>query len=139
MIKLKMFEDVRVTYEYDLELTDVYVENLNKYLQERFKPVNAEKIPYFDAELLAGIYEEADYEEAKQALNEKLIAKGREPYTDIQVMSKEEYFTGCEECVYSLYDIVEDILNEDIWDCQSEEVDFDSLGGWKDIDREEEN
>ena len=138
MIKLKVYEDVKITYKYELELTDKYVRELNGYLQAKFKPVNAETIPFFDAELLAGIYEEGDYEEAQQALNETLEEKGHKPYIDVQVMSR-EYFTGCEECIYSLYDIVLDILNQDVWDCESEEYDFDGLGYWRDIDRGEEN
>lgn len=138
MIKLKVYEDVKITYKYELELTDKYVRELNGYLQAKFKPVNAETIPFFDAELLAGIYEEGDYEEAQQALNETLEEKGRKPYIDVQVMSR-EYFTGCEECIYSLYDIVLDILNQDVWDCESEECDFDGLGYWRDIDRGEED
>lgn len=131
MIKLKMFEDVRVTYEYDLELTDKYVREFNLYLQTRFKPVNAdETISLFDAELLADIYEEGDYEEAQQALNEKLKAKGREPYIDIQIS-----FSSCNDYSFSLYDIVADMLNEDVWDCQSKEIDFDTLGWNKKVDR----
>lgn len=138
MIRLKIYEDVKITYEYELELTDKYVRELNGYLQAKLKPVNAETIPFFDAELLAGIYEEGDYEEAQQVLNKKLEEKGHKPYIDVQVMSR-EYFTGCESCIYSLYDIVLDILNQDVWNSYSEEVDSNGLGYTKDIDRREEN
>ena len=138
MIKIKVYEDVKITYEYELELTDKYVRELNGYLQAKLKPVNAETIPFFDAELLADIYEEGNYEEAQRALNEKLKEKGHKPYIDVQVMSR-EYFTGCESCIYSLYDIVLDILNQDVWDSYSEEVGSDGLGYTKDIDRGEEN
>lgn len=138
MIRLKIYEDVKITYEYELELTNKYVRELNGYLQAKLKPVNAETIPFFDAELLAGIYEEGDYEEAQQVLNKKLEEKGHKPYIDIQVMSR-EYFTGCESCIYSLYDIVLDILNHDVWNSYSEEVDSGGLGYAKDIDRREEN
>lgn len=138
MIKLKAYENVRITYEYELELTNKYVRELNGYLQAKLKPVNAETIPFFDAELLAGIYEEGDHEEAQQVLNKKLEEKGHKPYIDVQVMSK-EYFTGCENCIYSLYDIVLDILNQDVWNSYSEEVDSGGLGYTKDIDRREEN
>lgn len=138
MIRLKIYEDVKITYEYELELTDKYVRELNGYLQAKLKPVNAETIPFFDAELLAGIYEEGDYEEAQQVLNKKLEEKGHKPYIDVQVMSR-EYFTGCENRVFSLYDIVSDILNEDVWNSYSEEIDSGGLGYTKDIDRREEN
>lgn len=138
MIKLKAYENVRITYEYELELTNKYIRELNGYLQAKLKPVNAETIPFFDAELLAGIYEEGDHEEAQQVLNKKLEEKGHKPYIDVQVMSR-EYFTGCENCIYSLYDIVLDILNQDVWDCEYKECDFDTLDHWKDIDRREEN
>lgn len=138
MIKLKAYENVRITYEYELELTNKYVRELNGYLQAKLKPVNAETIPFFDAELLAGIYEEGDHEEAQQVLNKKLEERGHKPYIDVQVMSK-EYFTGCENCIYSLYDIVLDILNQDVWNSYSEEVDSGGLGYTKDIDRREEN
>lgn len=138
MIRLKIYEDVKITYEYELELTDKYVRELNGYLQAKLKPVNAETIPFFDAELLAGIYEEGDYEEAQQVLNKKLEEKGHKLYIDVQVMSR-EYFTGCESCIYSLYDIVLDILNQDVWNSYSEEVDSNGLGYTKDIDRREEN
>lgn len=136
MIKLKAYEDVKITYEYELELTDKYVRELNGYLQAKLKPVNAETIPFFDAELLAGIYEEGDYEGAQKALNEKLEEKGHKPYIDVQVMSR-EYFTGCESCIYSLYDIVLDILNQDVWNCEYDEWDFDTIYHWKEIDRGE--
>lgn len=128
MIKLKLYENVRVTYEHKLELTDEYIKNLNNYLQEKFKPINAEKIPYFDEELLAGIYKRAI-----ESLNETLKERGHEPYVDIQVIHK-DCFIGCN----SLYDIVAEILNLDVWDCKSE-VDSDVLSVWKDIDRGEEN
>lgn len=129
MIKLKLYANVRVTYEYKLELTDEYIKNLNNYLQENFKPINAEKIPYFDEELLASIYKRAI-----KSLNEILKERGYEPYVDIQVMHK-DCFIGCD----SLYDIVAEILNQDVWDCKSEDVDSDTLSVWKDIDRGEEN
>ncbi len=138
MIKIKAYENVKITYEYELELTDKYVRELNGYLQAKLKPVNAETIPFFDAELLASIYEEDDYEGAQKALNEKLEEKGHKPYIDVQVMSR-EYFTGRENCIYSLYDIVSDILNQDVWNCEYEECDFNTLDHWKDIDRREEN
>ena len=137
-IKLKRYEDVTITYKYELELTDKYVGELNEFLQTKFKPINAEIIPFFDAELLAGIYEEGYHEKAQQFLNETLEEKGHKHYIDVQVMSK-ECFTGCENCVYSLYDIVLDILNQDVWDCEPEEIDFNSLDNWADIDRGEED
>ena len=82
MIRLKAYENVRITYEYELELTNKYVRELNGYLQAKLKPVNAETIPFFDAELLAGIYEEGDHEEAQQVLNKKLEEKGHKPYIE---------------------------------------------------------
>lgn len=138
MIKIKVYEDVKITYEYELELTDEYIKNFNDYLQTKLKPVNAERIPYIDAEVLAGIYEEGYYEEAKILLNKKLKEKGHEPYIDIQVTSK-EFFTDCEGCICDLYDIISDILNEDVWNSYSEEVDSDTLGYKKEVERGEED
>lgn len=138
MIKIKVYENVRITREYELELTDKYIRELNGFLQANLKPVNAETIPFFDAELLAGIYEEGYYEGAQKALNEKLEEKGHKPYIDVQVMNG-EYFTGCESCIHSLYDIVLDILNQDVWNCEYDECDSDTIYHWKEIDRGEED
>lgn len=135
MIKLKLYENVRITREYELGLTDKYIIELNGFLQANLKPINAETIPFFDAELLAGIYEEGYYEGAQKALNEKLKEKGHKPYIDVQVMNR-EYFTGYESCIHSLYDIVLDILNQDVWNCEYEECD-DTIYHRKEIDRGE--
>lgn len=118
MVKIKIIEEAKAWNEYTIELTNQYVSDLNTYLQKRFEPVDAEKIPYFDAELLAIIYEN---EGAIESINIDLKDIGREPYQDIKVQYNEF------ECYSSLLDIVIDALNEDVWNTNYETIDFQTL------------
>lgn len=130
MIKIKIIEEAKVWNEYTIELTNEYVSNLNTYLQKRFEPVDAEKILYFDAELLAIIYRN---EGRIKSINIDLEDIGRKPYQDIKVQYNEF------ECYYSLLDMVVDTLNEDIWNTDYETIDFQTLDYEKKVEGREEN
>lgn len=130
MIEIKIIEEAKVWNEYTIELTNEYVSNLNTYLQKRFEPVDAEKIPYFDAELLAIIYRN---EGRIKSINIDLEDIGHEPYQDIKVQYNEF------ECYFSLLDMVVDALNEDIWNTDYETIDFQTLGYEKKVEGREEN
>lgn len=131
MIKIKMIEEAKVWNEYTVELTDEYVSDLNVYLQKNFKPIDAERIPYLDAELLAAIYKS---EGMQENLNIELKEIGREPFQDIKI----EY---CElECYenklyFSLLEIVYDMLRTDVWDVDSEVIDFQTLDYSREIEK----
>lgn len=131
MIKIKMIEEAKVWNEYTVELTDQYVSDLNIYLQKKFKPIDAERIPYLDAELLAAIYKS---EGVQESLNIELKEIGREPFQDIKM----EY---CEfECYenklyFSLLEIVYDMLRADVWDVDYEVIDFQTLDYSREIEK----
>ena len=131
MIKIKMVEEAKVWNEYTIELTDQYVGHLNAYLQKKFKPVDAERIPYLNAELLAAIYES---EGMQESLNIELKDIGREPFQDIKM----EY---CEfECYenklyFSLLEVVDDMLREDVWDVDYEVIDFQMLDYSREVEK----
>lgn len=130
MIKIKMIEEAKVWNEYTVELTDQYVSDLNVYLQKKFKSIDAERIPYLDAELLAAIYKS---EGIQEGLNIELKEIGREPFQDIKM----EY---CEfECYenklyFSLLEVVDDMLREDVWDVDYEVIDFKTLDYSREIE-----
>ena len=130
MIKIKMIEEAKVWNEYTVELTDQYVSDLNVCLQKQFKPIDAERIPYLDAELLAAIYKS---EGVQESLNIELKEIGREPFQDIKM----EY---CElECYenklyFSLLEVVDDMLRADVWDVDYEVIDFQTLDCSREIE-----
>ena len=131
MIKIKMVEEAKVWNEYTVELTDEYVKNFNDYLQKEFKPVDAEKIPYLDAELLAAIYES---EGIQEGLNIELKDIGREPFQDIKMESCE--FEGYENKLYfSLLEVVDDMLREDVCDVDCEVIDFQMLDYSREVEK----
>ena len=132
MIKIKMIEEAKVWNEYTVELTDQYVSDLNVYLQKKFKPIDAERIPYLDAELLAAIYKS---EGIQEGLNIELKEIGREPFQDIKM----EY---CEfECYenklyFSLLEVIDDMLRADVWDVDYEVIDFKTLDYSREIEED---
>ena len=130
MIKIKRVEEAKVWNEYTVELTDEYVKNFNDYLQKEFKPINAEKIPYLDAELLAAIYES---EGIQEGLNIELKDIGREPFQDIKMEYREfEYYEN--KPYFSLLEVVDDMLREDVCDVDYEVIDFQMLDYSREIE-----
>lgn len=97
---------VRCVETYELELTDEYVQNLNKYLQERC----TETLPELTAEDIVDMVNYDDNLFAQKGYN------WRNPY-------------GKDNSTYlqELGDYVRDIVNEDLWDCEynSEYIDTD--------------
>lgn len=130
MIRLKMIEEAKVWNEYTVELTDEYIKNFNDYLQKEFKPVDAEKIPYLDAELLAAIYES---EGIQEGLNIELKDIGRKPFQDIK-MEYREFECYENKPYFSLLEVVDDILREDVWDVDCEVIDFKTLDCSREIE-----
>lgn len=130
MIKIKMIEEAKVWNEYTVELTDQYVSDLNIYLQKKFKPIDAERIPYLDAELLAAIYES---EGIQEGLNIELKDIGREPFQDIK-MEYREFECYENKLYFSLLEVVDDMLREDVWDVDYEVIDFKKLDYSREIE-----
>ena len=131
MIRLKMVEEAKVWNEYTIELTDEYVKNFNDYLQKEFKPINAEKIPYLDAELLAAIYES---EGIQEGLNIELKDIGRESFQDIKMEYREfEYYEN--KPYFSLLEVVDDMLREDVCDVDYEVIDFQMLDYSREVEK----
>ena len=131
MIKIKMIEEAKVWNEYTVELTDEYVKNFNDYLQKEFKPVDAEKIPYLDAELLAAIYES---EGIQEGLNIELKDIGRKPFQDIK-MEYREFECYENKPYFSLLEVVDDMLREDVWDVDCEVIDFQMLDYSREVEK----
>ena len=126
-----MIEEAKVWNEYTVELTDEYVKNFNDYLQKKFKPVDVEKIPYLDAELLAAIYES---ESIQESLDIKLKDIGRKPFQDIKIECRE--FECYENKLYfSLLEIVYDMLREDVCDVDYEVIDFQILDYSREVEK----
>lgn len=78
---------------YELELTDVYVQELSKYLQSKCK----DTLPPLTAEDIASVY---SYE--------------TNLFLDQQYTWK---MWGNDNYVCTLRDMIDDIVNDDIWDC----------------------
>ncbi len=138
MIRLKMVEEAKVWNEYTIELTDEYVKNFNDYLQKEFKPINAEKIPYLDAELLAAIYESEGIQEVRDCDGTdfpiELKDIGRESFQDIKMEYREfEYYEN--KPYFSLLEVVDDMLREDVCDVDYEVIDFQMLDYSREVEK----
>lgn len=131
MIKLKRVEEAKVWNEYTIELTDEYVKNFNDCLQKNFKPVDAKKIPYLDAELLAAIYKS---EGIQEGLNIELKDIGREPFHDIK-MEYPEFECYENKLYFSLLEVVDDMLREDVCDADYEVIDFQMLDYSREVEK----
>lgn len=116
MKKLIIQSYERTRYDYVLDLSEEYVNDTNKWLQDYHKQVNGEDVPFLDAEMLVDIWNNGG--------NFKLInidreQRGQEPIENVKIVD----LRYPSENSYDLFYYVYDTLLDDVWNCDEELVD----------------
>ena len=116
MKKLIIQSYERTRYDYVLDLSEQYVNDTNKWLQDYHKQVNGEDVPFLDAEMLVDIWNNGG--------NLKLInidreQRGQKPIENVKIVD----LRYPSENSYDLFYYVYDTLLDDVWNCNEELVD----------------
>ena len=116
MKKLVIQSYERTRYDYVLDLSEEYVNDTNKWLQDYHKQVNGEDVPFLDAEMLVDIWNNGG--------NLKLInidreQRGQKPIENVKIVD----LRYPSENSYDLFYYVYDTLLDDVWNCDEELVD----------------
>ena len=116
MKKLVIQSYERTRYDYVLDLSEEYVNDTNKWLQDYHKQVNGEDVPFLDAEMLVDIWNNGG--------NFKLInidreQRGQKPIENVKIVD----LRYPSENSYDLFYYVYDTLLDDVWNCDEELVD----------------
>lgn len=116
MKKLVIQSYERTRYDYVLDLSEQYVNDTNKWLQDYHKQVNGEDVPFLDAEIIVDIWNNGG--------NLKLInidreQRGQKPIENVKIVD----LRYPSENSYDLFYYVYDTLLDDVWNCDEELVD----------------
>lgn len=116
MKKLVIQSYERTRYDYVLDLSEEYVNDTNKWLQDYHKQVNGEDVPFLDVEMLVDIWNNGG--------NLKLInidreQRGQKPIENVKIVD----LRYPSENSYDLFYYVYDTLLDDVWNCDGELVD----------------
>lgn len=116
MKKLVIQSYERTRYDYVLDLSEQYVNDTNKWLQDYHKQVNGEDVPFLDVEMLVDIWNNGG--------NLKLInidreQRGQKPIENVKIVD----LRYPSDNIYDLFDYVYDTLLDDVWYCDGELVD----------------
>ena len=116
MKKLVIQSYERTRYDYVLDLSEQYVNDTNKWLQDYHKQVNGEDVPFLDAEMLVDIWNNGG--------NLKLInidreQRGQKPIENVKIVD----LRYPSENSYDLFYYVYDTLLDDVWNCDEELID----------------
>ena len=116
MKKLVIQSYERVRYDYVLDLSEEYVNDTNKWLQDYHKQVNGEDVPFLDAEMIVDIWNNAG--------NLKLINIDREqrcqkPIENVTIVDLRSPSDNSHDLFYYVYDT----LLDDVWNCDEKLVD----------------
>lgn len=116
MKKLVIQSYERTRYDYVLDLSEQYVNDTNKWLQDYHKQINGEDVPFLDVEMLVDIWNNGG--------NLKLInidreQRGQKPIENVKIVD----LRYSSDNSYDLFDYVYDTLLDDVWYCDGELVD----------------
>ena len=116
MKKLVIQSYERTRYDYVLDLSEEYVNDTNKWLQDYHKQVNGEDVPFLDAEMLVDIWNNGG--------NLKLInidreQRGQKPIENVKIVDLRYPSENTNDLFYYVYDS----LLDDVWNCDEELVD----------------
>lgn len=116
MKKLVIQSYERTRYDYVLDLSEQYINDTNKWLQDYHKQVNGEDVPFLDAEMIVDIWNNGG--------NLKLInidreQRGQKPIENVKIVD----LRYPSENSYDLFYYVYDTLLDDVWNCDEELVD----------------
>lgn len=119
MKKLVIHSCEKVWYDYELELSEEYVNVINEYIRKYNKQVNGESIPFLDAEMLTDIWNNRGNLEF---INTDREERGQEPIENVEIIS----LTHPSGSAYDLFSYVYDLLIEDVWNSDREEIDSET-------------
>ena len=116
MKKLIIQSYERTRYDYVLDLSEEYVNDTNKWLQDYHKQVNGEDVPFLDVEMLVDIWNNGG--------NLKLInidreQRGQKPIENVKIVDLRYPSENADD----LFDYMYDILLDDVWSCNEEQID----------------
>ena len=116
MKKLVIQSYERTRYDYVLDLSEEYVNDTNKWLQDYHKQVNGEDVPFLDAEMLVDIW---NNEGNLKLINIDREQRGQKPIENVKIVD----LRYPSENSYDLFYYVYDTLLDDVWNCDEELVD----------------
>ena len=116
MKKLVIHSYEKVWYDYELELSEQYVNDINGYVRKYQKQVNGENIPFLDAEMLTDIWNNRGNLEF---INTDREERGQEPIENVKIVDLRYPSENADD----LFDYMYDILLDDVWSCNEEQID----------------
>lgn len=116
MKKLIIQSYERTRYDYVLDLSEEYVNDTNKWLQDYHKQVNGEDVPFLDVEMLVDIWNNGGNLEL---INIDREQRGQKPIENVKIVD----LRYPSENSYDLFYYVYDTLLDDVWNCDEELVD----------------
>ena len=116
MKKLVIQSYERTRYDYVLDLSEQYVNDTNKWLQDYHKQVNGEDVPFLDVEMLVDIWNNGGNLEL---INIDREQRGQKPIENVKIVD----LRYPSENSYDLFYYVYDTLLDDVWNCDEELVD----------------
>ena len=116
MKKLVIQSYERTRYDYVLDLSEEYVNDTNKWLQDYHKQVNGEDVPFLDAEMIVDIWNNGGNLEL---INIDREERGQKPVESVKIVD----LRYPSENSYDLFYYVYDTLLDDVWNCDEELVD----------------
>ena len=116
MKKLVIQSYERTRYDYVLDLSEEYVNDTNKWLQDYHKQVNGEDVPFLNAEMLVDIWNNGGN---LTLINIDREQRGQKPIENVKIVD----LRYPSENSYDLFYYVYDTLLDDVWNCNEELVD----------------
>lgn len=115
MKKLVIHSCEKVWYDYELELSEQYVNDTNGWMRKYHKQVNGENIPFLDAEMLTDIWNNRGN---LKFINIDREERGQELIENVEIIN----LSYPSEGAYDLFRYVYDMLIEDVWNSARKEV-----------------
>ena len=116
MKKLVIQSYERTRYDYVLELNEEYVNETNEWLRKYHKQVNGDKVPFLDTEMLIDIWNNAG---DLDLINVDRKERGQKPIENVKIIDLRYPSENADD----LFDYMYDILLDDVWSCNGEQID----------------
>ena len=116
MKKLIIQSYERTRYDYVLELNEKYVNETNEWLRKYHKQVNGDKVPFLDTEMLIDIWNNAG---DLDLINVDRKERGQKPIENVKIVDLRYPSENADD----LFDYMYDILLDDVWSCNEEQID----------------
>ena len=116
MKKLIIQSYERTRYDHVLELNEEYVNETNEWLRKYHKQVNGDKVPFLDTEMLIDIWNNAG---DLDLINVDRKERGQKPIENVKIID----LRYPSENANNLFDYMYDILLDDVWSCNGEQID----------------